>query len=361
MKRYSIIKIAIFLLLILTIGFALASCSDSSGSNEKENDEKTSEDSTAAENEANKNSEEEKKYTEELQKVPVKGGELSGILTIPAEVPDASNMPVVLFVQGSGSPPKNGVANEFGLLAESLADYGIASFRYDKRGSYDSNSIVVDESEIRVADFVQDIEEIIKYLEKDKRIHHVFLLGHSQGGLFGCLAIQNVKVDGFISVSAPGIDIGETMSRQIKENPFNPDDLVKEADIVISKLRNGEIVEEISPELAPLFRKSVQPYLIDWMSYNPIEEYKKLEGIPTIIIQGKNDIQITIDDARRLAAVIPDTEAILIDKMSHVLKDAATKEDRIEHTKIYSNVKAPINEELVSVIVDFVNTTKKTN
>ncbi|TWT07923.1 hypothetical protein FQV26_08945 [Planococcus sp. CPCC 101016] len=61
----------------------------------------------------------------------------------------------------------------------------------------------------------------------------------------------------------------------------------------------GQAVEEVSPDLASIFRPSVQPYLISWLAYNPVEELSKLE-IPIFIAGGTTDLQVPIQDAERL-------------------------------------------------------------
>lgn len=367
----------IFLLTLLVLVFALTACNNNNEDTEKNKENNEEQENTEEKNNVKKEDEadengkntvftdtepvekEDLYLNDELHKVAVKGGELTGILTYPTKPENPSDIPIVLIVPGSGAPPKNGLANEMGLLSEVLARNGIASFRYDKRGTYDSNSIMVDESKLKVSDFVEDIDALINYLKADKRFKKVFVLGHSQGGLFACLAIKDNVVDGFISVSAPGRNVGDLIIEQVKNNPMNPPEIIKEVEKIVFQLKQKKPVDEINPLLEPLFRKSLQNYLIDWMLYNPVEEYKKLKDVPVLIIQGTNDIQVSVDDAKILSTAFPEGNPVLIEKMSHILKDAPTKDDYLEHRKIYSNVKAPLNEEFVKTLVDFINNGNK--
>ncbi len=344
MKRF--LKI----LLTLAILFSIVGCNESESKSEVDAKEETKK--------AEENKEKIANYQDELIKIKVQGGELSGILTTPIKTTN-NTLPVVLLVPGSGPVPKNGTANEFGELSVELANRGIASFRYDKRGSFDSNGIQIDEDKIRVKDYVNDISALIEHLKKDKRFTNVFVLGHSQGALFSALAIKNSPVDGFISACGAGRTIDVILKEQIKENDLNPQEVIDESNYVLNELKKGNKVEEVSKIVEPLFRPSIQNYLIDWISYNPVEAYKKIQDTPILIIQGKNDIQIKEKDAKLLADVLENNEPILIDKMSHVLKDAATKEDREEHIKIYKNVKAPLNEEFINAVITFINENKK--
>lgn len=349
------------LVVLLALALVLSGCDGKKTKDEetkKADDNQTKIEEKEQKDSAEKKKDEKESYVDELQKVDVLGGQISGILTLPAKK-SISGIPAILFVPGSGAAPKNGLANEFELLAQRLAEQDIASFRYDKRGTYDSNAIQVDESKVKVSDYTKDIKTLIAHLKKDSRFSSIYVLGQSQGALFGALAIQDEKVDGFISSCGSGRQIGDVILEQIKNNKANPEELINESAEIISKLKRGEKVDEVSAPLNPLFRPSVQGYLIDWMKINPAAEYKKIEEIPTLILQGKNDIQISVEDAKILAAANPKAELILIDKMSHVLKDASTKDDLAEHVKIYSNVKAPVNEEYVKAIIDFVNAKDK--
>ncbi len=339
-------------LLSLALLISLSACSNDTEKKADENKEIPKKENTK------EKEDDEVKYTDELIKIKVEGGELAGTLTTPVKTTSKS-LPVVLLVPGSGPVPKNGTANEFAELSIELANKGIASLRYDKRGSFDSNGIQIEEDKIRVNDYVNDICQLIMHLQDNKKFTDVFVLGHSQGALFSALAIDKTPVDGFISVAGAGRSMDILLKEQIKENELNPPEVINEANVVINKLKNGERVEDVSKIVEQLFRPSIQNYLIDWFSYNPVDAYKKISNIPIIIIQGKNDIQVKEKDAKLLADVLENNEAILIDKMSHVLKDAATKEDRKEHIKIYNNVKAPLNDEFLNVVITFINENKK--
>ncbi len=342
MKKF----MTIFLSIILV--FSLSACNEKTEEVEKEVKTKT---------EKKEDSSEEVHHKDELIKIKVEGGELAGILTTPIKTTNKT-MPVVLLVPGSGPVPKNGVANEFGQLSVELAKRGIASLRYDKRGSFDSNGIQIDEEKIKVKDYVDDISQLIFTLQDDKRFSSVFVLGHSQGALFSALSIKEIPVHGFISVAGAGRTVDIILKEQIQENELNPPEVIEESAHILKQLKKGNKVEDVSELVAPLFRPSIQSYLIDWISYDPVKVYEDIAGTPTIIIQGKNDIQIKEKDAKLLADALGETEPIFIDKMSHILKDAATKEDREEHIKIYKNVKAPINEEFINALITFINENK---
>ena len=111
------------------------------------------------------------------------------------------------------------------------------------------------------------------------------------------------------------------------------------------------MVDSVDPALKSLFRKSVQPYMISWLKYDPAIEIKELK-IPILIIQGTTDIQISVEDAKLLAAVpsttsnqafplSSNTKLVIIKNMNHVLKDC--NEDLKFNISTYKNPDLPLN------------------
>ncbi len=352
----------IFLVVILGVSLLLGSCSknfeNTGAKDNKENEVVSSQEvSTGEKNNDTKEKEDSSGeiYIEELTKIEVEGGKLSGILMLPQTEDSLSeSVPVVLLVPGSGPVPKNGLVNETFQLAEKLAESNIATLRYDKRGTYDSSGIKVDENTIKVADYVDDIVQILKQLKGDDRFSKVFLLGHSQGGLFGALAIKEEGVDGFISLAGPGRTIDEVTMEQIEKNKANPKEIVDEARVILDSLKKGERVEEVNDVLNPLFRPSLQNYMMDWIRYNPAEVYSELTEVPMLIIQGTHDWNVSVEDAEILSKANPKAKLVLIEKMSHFLKDVNSKDDLMEVMLLANDPDRELNSELVKSIVDFV-------
>lgn len=83
-------------------------------------------------------------------------------------------------------------------------------------------------------------------------------------------------------------------------------------------------MSDVPAYLQSLYRASVQPYLISWFKYNPRTVIASV-NVPVLIVQGKNDIQVSVEDAEFLKKGCPAAELLLIDKMNHVLKDCESK------------------------------------
>ncbi len=92
--------------------------------------------------------------------------------------------------------------------------------------------------------------------------------------------------------------------------------------------------------------------MISWFKYDPSVEIKKLT-IPVMIIQGTNDIQVSVDEAQRLATAYPSGKLLVIKDMNHVLK--IVPGDREANIKSYDDPKMQVSSEMISEIVKFIN------
>jgi hypothetical protein len=66
-----------------------------------------------------------------------------------------------------------------------------------------------------------------------------------------------------------------------------------QSDTIISTLVAGQTYAAPPPDLAALFRPSVQPYLISWFQYAATDEIRRLKG-PCLIVQGTSDFQVSL-------------------------------------------------------------------
>jgi alpha/beta hydrolase family protein len=258
--------------------------------------------------------------------------------------------PLAILIAGSGPTDRDGNQalfknNSLKYLAEGLAQKGIATFRYDKRVIAQINNATVQEEKMTFEDEVNDALLVVNHF-KDK-YKKIILIGHYEGALIGLLVAQKVVVSKFVSISGAGNSSATLIEEQIGKNAPQ---LKEESQKIISQLRKGELVENISPYLAPVFRKSVQPYLISWFKHEPTKEIAKLQ-IPILIVQGTNYLQVEDKEAQLLKEAQPKAQLLLIEGMNHVLKKVKTLE---ENQLSYLNPDLPISGELVEGIASFI-------
>ena len=281
------------------------------------------------------------------------GGQVHGSLLQPMH---SSAKVLVVMVAGSGPTDRNGNQammqnNSLKLLAQALADKGIASLRYDKRGVGASASTIKDESSLRFEDYVSDVAGWVALMGEGGKFKHIVVLGHSEGSLIGMLACQkSPKVHAFVSLAGPGTSAGDLIREQMKPQPPVVRDMVLP---LLQRLEKGDTIGQVNPMLFALFRPSVQPYMISWMKYNPVTEIKKLK-IPVMVVQGAMDMQVSTHHADLLKEALPSAQLVMIPQMNHVLKDCASLQ-MSDQMPIYTDPQLPVNTQLVDELVRFCN------
>ncbi len=292
---------------------------------------------------------------EEPAELKTATGTLHGTLIVPES---KKPIPVVLLIAGSGPTDRNGNSrilpgsnNSLKMLAEGLAAKGIASLRYDKRGIADSKDAGATEKDLRFDMYVDDAAAWAAQLKKDSRFSGVTIAGHSEGALIGAVAVQRGAASAFVSISGVSRTADLVLKGQLAGKL--PPDLQESSDKTLQALKNGKTVDDTPAALAVLYRPSVQPYLISWFRYDPVAEIKKVKA-PVLIIQGTTDIQVSVDDARALAAARPDATLEIVEGMNHVLKmvDADEKKQKLS----YGDPALPIASRVVETISGFVRT-----
>jgi pimeloyl-ACP methyl ester carboxylesterase len=111
------------------------------------------------------------------------------------------------------------------------------------------------------------------------------------------------------------------------------------------------LVTPVPSELNALFRPSAQPYLISSLTLDPAAELAKA-NVPALVVQGTTDLQVTVDDAKKLATSRDGVELVVIEGMNHTLK--AAPPDRNQQTSTYIDPDIPLVPELVSRIANFI-------
>lgn len=271
--------------------------------------------------------------------------ELPGTLSYPTGAKD-----LVIWVHGSGTVDRNGnqpaanvKANYVKQLRDELNKNNIAFFSYDKRTANPKNApyfggIVLD-------DFVSDAKKVVSHFIKKGQFKNITLIGHSQGSLVAMLALDNV--DKYISLAGPAESIDAALVRQITNQNA---EVGKIAAAHVKELKETGEVKEVSPFLVSIFAKQNFQFLKNWMSYNPAEEIKKVK-VPTLIINGTKDSQITVEDAKGLHKAKSDAKLVIIEKMNHVLKVVENDSDNLNS---YYSPDFKLSTELVKTITEFV-------
>ena len=285
--------------------------------------------------------------TEEININPL----INGSLFSPLQTNSKTNL--VILIAGSGPTDRNGnqsgmTNNSLKLLAEALAQKGIAVFSYDKRIIAQMNAKTINEKELSFDDFINDAKDVVRFFKNQKKYNKITIAGHSEGSLIGMVAALH-DTDAYISIAGAGRPIDLVLVDQIeKQAPFLKEEVKQDLEL----LKKGITFELKNQMLASLFRESVQPYMISWIKYVPQDEIKKLH-IPVLLLNGTKDLQVTVSEAQLLKSAKPDASIAIIENMNHIFKEI--KGDDTENQNSYANPELPVISELIGRISGFIN------
>lgn len=283
-------------------------------------------------------------------------GSISGTLTVPNNI--QGKMPVVIIIAANGRTDRDGNnaerginANTYQLLSYALAKNGIASLRYDKR-MVGKSTTTEKEKELSFEDYVDDAVSLINMLNDDQRFSKIIIAGHGDGALSGMLACSDEPVSAYISLEGASKPAEKIMIDEMKSQPKYVADGFN---TILDSLRKGKITDNVDPALYNIARASLQPYIMSWCRYEPVKEIKKIK-IPILIIQGTNDLEVSVDNGENLKRAKTNANIVVVRGMNYVLKDAPADKD--PNLATYKNPGLPLNAEMVGAIVDFIKTGK---
>lgn len=289
---------------------------------------------------------------EEQFEIQNRGTKLSGVLWLPQK--RQGKVPVVLMIAGSGPVDRDGNAggalrtDAYRLLGEALAKKGIASIRYDKRGV--GQSIMAGKLEdLTFDDFINDAAALVTMARLNDKLSNVYVFGHSEGALIALKLAAMTKLDGIITAAGPGRPVVEVAKEQLARQL--PPDEMSEYDGVVAALKAGKPLEPKSMGLRVLFQPALEKFLRGMMLTDPKPLAAIYQGKLTVV-QGDNDIQVTVDkDARPLAAAHAGAKLVVLKDVGHALKHETR---RGPDQPSYRDPSLPIDSGVVEAVVSTV-------
>lgn len=276
--------------------------------------------------------------------------------------PEGQTRAAAVIIPGSGPTDRNGNSPQFGiqaatyrLLAEGLAERGVATVRIDKRGIGASAAAGASEADLRFSTYAEDARAWAAETATKTGRPCAWLIGHSEGALVALAAVAakpdgegDDKVCGLVLLSGAGRPAGVVLREQLAALP---EPLKTEAYAAVEELEAGRTVADPPASLAALFRPSVQPYLISWLALDPAKLAAAYDG-PLFIGQGTTDIQVTLADAEALKTAQPRAQLAIWDGVNHVLKVAPA--ERAANIATYMDPALPLAPGVVEAVADFV-------
>lgn len=302
------------------------------------------------------------------------GVALSGTISIPAIV-KSQTVPAVVMVTGSGPQNRDEELFDhkpFAVIADYLARNGVASLRYDDRGTGESKGDFVKSTTYT---FKDDARSGIEFMRTISGIGKTGVMGHSEGGTIAfMLGAENVPdfiislaglavsgKDGLVAQNARSLDKSGITGKE-KENslslinrlfeemaaqgiagistPIDPDSL--------AKVNGIEVPQEILSTLRST-QKMRTPWFDILLGIDPEEDIAGIK-CPLLAINGDKDTQV---EAEPNLAVIkkkcPRAEIRMMPSLNHMMQHAQTGE-----MAEYNEIRETISPEVLDIILEFI-------
>ncbi|MEO4045027.1 alpha/beta fold hydrolase [Hoeflea sp. CAU 1731] len=263
---------------------------------------------------------------------------------------------VIVIIPGSGpvdrdgNSPQGGLATDaYKMLADTLADEGIASIRIDKRGFFGSSAAIADPNDVTIEAYAGDARDWLK--RAAEMAPCVWIAGHSEGGLVALVASRKPPeaLCGLLLLSTAGRPMGKLLREQLRAMPGMAPSMPA-IDRIVTGLEAGRTAdpEELPPHLKAMFSPGLQRYMIDLFSHDPVALAHDWQG-PALIVQGDADIQVKQIDAILLAEALPQAEKVVLEGATHMLKVDVPDQP----LATYTDPSHPLHPDLVPAISEF--------
>lgn len=292
----------------------------------------------------------------------VEGGTLPGTLLVPAGSgtdAERTRVPLVVFISGAGAVDRDG--NNFSvpgrndavaMLARALAGRGIASLRYDKRGTGKAYALAESEATLPYGAHIRDAAAAISAARKMGAWPRLLVAGMNEGSWIGAAALNGLAgadawADGLVALAASG----KSPVNLVRESFAGLDSAVaREAESIVAAILEGKAYPEPSPQLADFFNPERRERLSSWLGFDPAFEFA-LVPTPLFLVFGGSDLQAPASDFDLMLKARPSAAAFTVPGMNHSLKDVGTDEEA--NYDAFSDPKFPLPAALVDLLESF--------
>jgi len=271
---------------------------------------------------------------------------LAGTMTFPEGYKEGQKVPVVLMVTGSG--PQNRDEELMGhkpflVLADRLARHGIASLRYDDRGTGLSTG---DFSSATTAALATDALAGIKYLRSLKKFSCVGILGHSEGGSIAYMLGAGGNADFIVSLAGPACKVDTLMMLQLNK---------------LSRLQGAkeDVVHNVAETRQLLLSQDGGPWMKAFLNMD-FSQFLKSVKCPVMALGGSNDLNVPAEfNMQSLKNGLPHNSKNVIKiypGLNHLFQHSSTG-----NPLDYVNIEETMSEEVLNDMCTWINKVTNNN
>lgn len=261
------------------------------------------------------------------------GHRLSGTVCLPAPL---GRYPVVLMLHGSGPLDRDENMpgqrlDVFNTIAHRLAESGIASVRYDKRGCGKSTGVYASASH---TDLIDDALAWVDQLANAPfSAGSITLLGHSEGTIVAPrVAVERAEVRALVLLCPTVTDFETVLMRQAEQiagelahMPGLQGKLLRLYTRLTGSpsVRQRKLIARIRASTTPTLRVGLRTLEAAWLrELLELDLPPLLAAVtcPMLVVAAAKDIQCDPEDAQRIAANNALAEAHVIEDLTHILR-----------------------------------------
>ena len=217
---------------------------------------------------------------------------------VAAEPPDALRDALVTTVTGLGTAVLDPLYRD---LSEMLAQEGIASFRYEKRGT---KAMPLPEGQkLSFDDEVADARAALDLLSKRQEIGAapIVLLGHDTGGVVAMrLAPGNGRIRGVVAISTPAKPVSEVLAADLtRSRGAEVGDAFRAAASTLATTGKAPAPGSLPEIIRPIFASGQDAYLASVLALDPVAEVGNVP-VSVLLVRGGADPSIAAADVTRM-------------------------------------------------------------
>ena len=302
---------------------------------------------------------------------------LAGTLTLPRE--GRPPYAAALFVHGSGPVDRDGNATGLAMdayrqLAHALGEAGIASLRFDKRGTGASQG----SARASRAELLDDLRAALAALRGQPEIdaNRVILVGHSEGAyLAPVLAAEDEQVAAIVLLAGAARPLGEITRWQVEtllrlqgtpEQEIEAALAQQDQYTAFVKTSSGEWADysfEVLQEAMPWMTQekaaglAALPLTLSWLREHYVDtpgDTLRAVGTPALIINGEKDLQIPATEAELLREELEaggnaDVTVVVLEDLNHLLRHHPEAP-----SFAYRHLDDPVDPRVVETVIEWI-------
>jgi pimeloyl-ACP methyl ester carboxylesterase len=247
--------------------------------------------------------------------------DIGATLALPSpDAAPASGVAAVVVIPGFGpttrdgvSPPGTSADPFYADLARKFTEAGMASLRYDKRGT--GQSVLAQDEQLAFDDMATDAAAAVGFLAERSEVDpgRIAVVGHEEGGLVALqLAGTDPRVGSLVLISVPGRPLLEVLTDDF--NNSGHEEEVAGLQAVVGGLLAGQGLpapSELPPFLRNFFPTTQAGYLESLFALDPVAMAGEVD-VPALVVRGDAATGISAADTDALVQALgPETEVVV--------------------------------------------------